>query len=216
MSEADKRSIDTTLEALGNALDLKDRETEGHSRRVTLFTIAIAQAMGLPREQIEFIARGAFLHDIGKMAIPDSILNKPGKFLPDEMAIMREHVYHGYQMVRKSPFLPEGPADIVYSHHEWFNGDGYPRHLKGAEIPLGARIVAIANTFDSITSDLVYRPAQTYDAARVEIAQWAGRQFDSEIVKLFLGLPDKIWQDLRNEIDRRREAASSSKKSASP
>jgi putative nucleotidyltransferase with HDIG domain len=195
-----ERSYDITLEALGDALDLKDRETEGHSRRVTLFTIAIAQAMGLPREQITVIARGAFLHDIGKMAIPDNILNKPGKLEPHEMAIMKEHAYHGYQIVKKIPFLADA-AEIVYSHQEWFNGDGYPRHLRGEEIPLGARIFSVADTFDAITSDRIYRPAQPYAAARDEIARFSGRQFDPEIVKVFLGMPDKVWEDLRKEIE---------------
>jgi putative nucleotidyltransferase with HDIG domain len=195
-----ERSYDITLEALGDALDLKDRETEGHSRRVTLFTIAIAQAMGLPREQITVIARGAFLHDIGKMAIPDSILNKPGKLESHEMAIMREHAYHGYQIVKKIPFLADA-AEIVYSHQEWFNGEGYPRGLRSNEIPLGARIFSVADTFDAITSDRIYRPAQSFDAARVEIGKWAGRQFDPEIVRVFLAMPDKIWEDLRKEIE---------------
>lgn len=195
-----ERSYDITLEALGDALDLKDRETEGHSRRVTLFTIAIAQALGLPREQITIIARGAFLHDIGKMAIPDNILNKPGKLEPHEMEIMKEHAYHGYQIVKKIPFLAE-VAEIVYSHQEWFNGEGYPRRLSGNEIPLGARIFSVADTFDAITSDRIYRPAQSFQAAREEIARWAGRQFDPEIVKVFLEMPDKIWEDLRREID---------------
>lgn len=195
-----ERSYDITLEALGDALDLKDRETEGHSRRVTLFTIAIAQALGLPREQITIIARGAFLHDIGKMAIPDSILNKPGKLETREMEIMKEHAFHGYQIVKKIPFLAE-VAEIVYSHQEWFNGGGYPRSLKGEEIPLGARIFSIADTFDAITSDRIYRPAQSCQAARDEIARWAGKQFDPDIVKVFLEMPDKIWEDLRREID---------------
>lgn len=195
-----ERSYDITLEALGDALDLKDRETEGHSRRVTLFTIAIAQAMGLPREQITVIARGAFLHDIGKMAIPDNILNKPGKLEPQEMAIMKEHAYHGYQIVKKIPFLADA-AEIVYSHQEWFNGEGYPRHLRGEEIPLGARIFSVADTFDAITSDRIYRPAQSYSAARAEISRFSGRQFDPEIVKVFLGMPDKVWEDLRKEIE---------------
>jgi putative nucleotidyltransferase with HDIG domain len=195
-----ERSYDITLEALGDALDLKDRETEGHSRRVTLFTIAIAQALGLPREQITIIARGAFLHDIGKMAIPDKILNKPGKLEVEEMTIMKEHAYHGYQIVKKIPFLAD-VAEIVYSHQEWFNGEGYPRHLKGNEIPLGARIFSVADTFDAIPSDRPYRPAQSFAAARTEIAKFAGRQFDPEIVKVFLEMPDKIWEDLRKEID---------------
>src|SRR6516225_12196067 len=102
-----ERSYDMTLEALGDALDLKDRETEGHSKRVTAFTIAIARAMGLPKDQINVIARGAFLHDIGKLAVPDNILTKPGKLDPGEIEIMREHCYHGYKMVQKIPFLKE-------------------------------------------------------------------------------------------------------------
>src|SRR3954468_16689363 len=125
-----ERSYDITLEALGDALDYKDRETEGHSKRVTAFTIAIAKRMGIPNEQIETIARGAFLHDIGKMAIPDSILNKPGKLTPDEVTVMREHCYLGYKLVQRIPVLREA-AEIVYSHQEWFNGEGYPRHLRG-------------------------------------------------------------------------------------
>src|ERR1700689_1469376 len=145
-----KRSYDITLEALGDALDLKDRETEGHSKRVTAFTIAIARAMGLPREQINTIARGAFLHDIGKMAIPDKILNKTGKLESDEMTIMREHAFHGYQIVKKIPFLAEA-AEIVYSHQEKFDGTGYPRQLRGEQIPLGSRIFSIADTLDAIT-----------------------------------------------------------------
>jgi putative nucleotidyltransferase with HDIG domain len=204
-----ERSYDITLEALGDALDLKDRETEGHSRRVTLFTIAIAQALGLPREQITIIARGAFLHDIGKMAIPDNILNKPGKLEPHEMEIMKEHAYHGYQIVKKIPFLAE-VAEIVYSHQEWYNGDGYPRRLKGNDIPLGARIFSVADTFDAITSDRIYRAAQPLKAAREEIARWAGKQFDPEIVKVFLEMPDKIWTDLRREIDGQTYRAASS------
>jgi putative nucleotidyltransferase with HDIG domain len=141
-------SYDITLEGFGDALALKDAETEGHSKRVTALTIAIARAMGLPREQINTIARGAFLHDIGKIAIPDKILNKPGKLEPEEFNVMKEHPYHGYQIVKKIPFR--------------FNGSGYPRGLKGEQIPLGARIVAVANTLDAITSDRIYRPRQTF------------------------------------------------------
>jgi putative nucleotidyltransferase with HDIG domain len=194
-----ERSYDITLETLGDALDLKDRETEGHSKRVTAFTIAIARAMGLPREQINTIARGAFLHDIGKIAIPDKILNKPGKLEPDEFTIMKEHAYHGYQIVKKIPFLAEA-AEIVYSHQEWFNGSGYPRGLRGEEIPLGARIFSVADTLDAITSDRIYRPKQTLHAAKVEINKWAGKQFDPEVVKVFLEMPENIWEDLRREI----------------
>ena len=194
-----ERSYDITLETLGDALDLKDRETEGHSKRVTAFTIAIARAMGLPREQINTIARGAFLHDIGKIAIPDKILNKPGKLDPEEFNVMKEHAYHGFQIVKKIPFLAEA-AEIVYSHQEWFNGSGYPRGLKGEQIPLGARIFSVADTLDAITSDRIYRPAQTLQAAKIEIEKWSGRQFDPEVVKVFLEMPDNIWEDLRREI----------------
>src|ERR1700676_1375608 len=195
-----ERSYDMTLEALGDALDLKDRETEGHSKRVTAFTIAIARAMGLPREQINTIARGAFLHDIGKIAIPDKILNKPGKLEPDEFTIMKEHAYHGYQIVKKIPFLAEA-AEIVYSHQEWFNGSGYPRGLKGEEIPLGARIFSVADTLDAITSDRPYRAAQSLQAAREEIKVWSGRQFDPEVVTVFLSMPEKMWSGLRKDVD---------------
>jgi len=194
-----ERSYDITLQALGDALDLKDRETEGHSRRVTAFTMAIASAMGLTREQINVIARGAFLHDIGKMAIPDAILRKPGKLDPGETAIMREHCYNGYQIVKRIPFLVDA-CDIIYSHQERFDGTGYPRGLKGEDIPLGARIFAVADTLDAIISDRPYRAAQSLAAAREEIERWSGRQFDPEVVKVFLAMPDNIWNDLRKEI----------------
>lgn len=195
-----ERSYDITLEALGDALDLKDAETEGHSKRVTAFTIAIARAMGLPAEEIRVIARGAFLHDIGKMAIPDTIIRKPGKLDPEEIAIMREHCYHGYQMLKKIPFLQE-VSEIVYSHQEKYDGTGYPRGLKGDEIPLGARIFSIADTLDAITSNRPYRAAQSLSAAREEIERWSGRQFDPDVVKVFIKMPDNIWEDLRREID---------------
>jgi putative nucleotidyltransferase with HDIG domain len=195
-----ERSYDITLEALGDALDLKDAETEGHSRRVTAFTIAIAKAMGLPAEQIPMIARGAFLHDIGKMAIPDAILRKPGKLTTDEMAIMKEHCYKGYQIVKKIPFLSDA-CDIIYSHQERFDGTGYPRGLKGKEIPLGARIFSVADTLDAITVDRVYRRGRSYQVARDEIEKWSGRQFDPDVVKVFLEMPAELWDDLRKNID---------------
>ena len=195
-----KRSYDITLEVLGEALDYKDRETEGHSRRVTAYTMAIAARMGIPKDQIETIARGAFLHDIGKMAIPDNILNKPGKLVPDEVAIMREHCYLGYKLVQKIPVLREA-AEIVYSHQEHFDGSGYPRGLKGNEIPLGARIFSVADTFDAITQNRPYRKAQSTDAARKEIKRCSGTQFDPEVVAVFLEMPDSVWNDLRHDIE---------------
>lgn len=195
-----ERSYDITLEALGDALDLKDAETEGHSKRVTAFTIAMARALGLAPERIRVIARGAFLHDIGKMAIPDAILRKPGALSEEETEIMKEHCYRGYQMLRKIPFLQEA-AEIVHSHQERWDGTGYPRGLKGEQIPLGARIFAIADTLDAITSDRPYRSAQSIQAAREEIQRWSGRQFDPNIVDVFQSMPESIWRDLRREID---------------
>ncbi len=208
-----ERSYDITLEALGDALDLKDAETEGHSKRVTAFTIAIARHMGLSADQIRVIARGAFLHDIGKMAIPDAILRKPGKLDPDELAIMREHCYRGFQLLKRIPFLGEA-SDIVYSHQEHFDGSGYPRGLKGEEIPLGARIFSVADTLDAITSDRPYRAAQTVQAAKIEIEKWGGRQFDPDVVKAFLSMPNNIWEDLRREIDAQSSGFSYSAKSS--
>ena len=160
----------------------------------------MARALGLAADQIRVIARGAFLHDIGKMAIPDKILRKPGKLDTEEIAIMREHCFRGYQMLKKIPFLAEA-AEIVYSHQERYDGTGYPRGLKGEEIPLGARIFSVADTLDAIRSDRPYRPAQPFSAAKKEIEVWSGRQFDPEIVKVFLSMPENIWDDLRKEID---------------
>ena len=197
-----EKSYDITLEALGDALDLKDAETAGHTKRVTAYTIAIARKMGLPKEEINIIARGAFLHDIGKMAIKDEILFKPGKLTKDEMDIMKEHAYLGYKIVSKIPFLAEA-AEIVYSHQERYDGTGYPRGLKGEEIPLGARIFSIADTLDAMTVKRPYRDARSIEVARKEIQDWSGRQFDPEIVRVFLDMPGNIWDDLRRDIDGR-------------
>jgi putative nucleotidyltransferase with HDIG domain len=195
-----ERSYDVTLEALGDALGLKGGTTGGHSKRVTAFTICIARAMGMEKQEIAVIARGAFLHDIGKLAIPDVILRKPGRLTPEEINVMREHCYRGYQMLKKIPFL-SAACEIVYAHHEKFDGTGYPRGLEGERIPLGARIVAVANTLDSITTDLPYRRAQSLDAARAEIRRCSGTQFDPNIVETLLRMPDHIWEDMRREIN---------------
>ena len=190
-----ERSYDITLEAMGDALDLRDEETEGHSRRVTAYTIALAQAIGLDAEELRVIARGAFLHDIGKIATPDRILLKPGKLNPEEMAIMREHCERGYQMVGKIPFLREA-AEIVRAHQERFDGTGYPRGLEGEDIPLGARIFAIADTLDAMTSDRPYRKGTTFAAAAEEIVRCAGSQFDPRLVEVFSAMPITTWSDL--------------------
>jgi putative nucleotidyltransferase with HDIG domain len=195
-----ERSYDVTLEALGDALDLKDAETEGHSKRVTAFTIQIARAMGLDAETQRVLARGAFLHDIGKMAIPDAVLRKPTRLDEEEKNMMEEHSYLGYRILKKIPFLAEA-AEIVYAHQEHWDGTGYPRHLKGEAIPLGSRIFAVADTLDAITSDRPYRPARSVEAAREEIQKWSGRQFDPHVVKVFLSIPPVVWEDLHRELD---------------
>jgi len=196
-----ENSYDVTLEALGNALDLKDAETEGHSKRVTAYTLALGRAVGLPEPQLRVVGRGAFLHDIGKMAIPDAILRKPATLTPEERAVMRTHTELGYQMIRKIPYLQEA-AEIVYSHQEHFDGSGYPRGLRGEEIHIGARIFAVADTFDAITSNRPYRKANTMEAARNEILRCAGTQFDPSIVDVFVATPDSIWLELREGIMR--------------
>jgi putative nucleotidyltransferase with HDIG domain len=195
-----EHSYDVTLEALGDALDLKDSETEGHSKRVTAYTIALARAMGLTPAQIKAIARGAFLHDIGKMAIPDEILRKPGRLTEAEQTVMREHCARGFHMLRKIPFLAES-AEIVYSHQEHFDGSGYPKRLQGEQIPIGARIFAVADTMDAITSDRPYRKAQGLEVARAEIERCSGTQFDPQVVEVFLRIPNELWTELRAEID---------------
>lgn len=194
-----EQAYDITLEALGDALDLKDAETEGHSRRVTAYTIALARAMGLSGDELHVVSRGAFLHDIGKMAIPDAILLKPGKLDRQEQEMMREHCARGYQILKKIPFLHDA-AQIVYSHQEHYDGTGYPRKLKGDQIVLGARIFAIADTLDAITSDRPYRRANTFPAARQEILRCSGTQFDPEVVRVFSSLPDSLWENLQAEI----------------
>jgi cyclic di-GMP phosphodiesterase len=194
-----EHSYDITLEALGDALDLKDSETEGHSKRVTAYTIALARAMGISPSEIKVIARGAFLHDIGKMAIPDEILRKPAALSPAEQEIMREHCTRGFNILRKIPFLAEA-SEIVFCHQEHFDGSGYPNQLRGGEIPIGARIFAVADTLDAITSDRPYRRARSFDTARQEILRCSGTQFDPSVVEVFLKIPNELWQELRSEI----------------
>jgi HD-GYP domain-containing protein (c-di-GMP phosphodiesterase class II) len=177
----------------------KKMKDQGHARRVTAFTIAITRVMGLSIEQIKMMARGAFLHDMGKIAIPSELLLKPSALTPVEMIEMREHSFLGYRMVSKFRFL-RGADEIVHSHHERYDGSGYPRRLKGQEIPLGARIVAVANALDSITSDLPYRQAQTFHQARQIIQNCSGSQFDPVVVRAYQRMPDKLFEELRSSI----------------
>jgi putative nucleotidyltransferase with HDIG domain len=195
-----ERSYDITLEAMGDALDLRDAETEGHSRRVTAYTIALARKVGIPADHLHVIARGAFLHDIGKIATPDRILLKSDKLDPRETEIMREHCTRGYEMVRKIPFLREA-SEIVYTHQEAFDGSGYPRGLRGEEIPLGARIFAIADTLDAMTSDRPYREGRSFSEARAEILRCRGTQFDPSLVDVFCSMSEEVWRDLRQKVE---------------
>ena len=194
-----EQSYDDTLEALGSALDLKDAETEGHCQRVTAFTISIARAVPVPLAYLSVLARAAFLHDIGKMAIPDKILRKPGPLDNDEKTIMRTHCDVGYNMLTRIPFLRDA-AEIVLAHQEFFDGSGYPRGLRGEQIPLGARIFSIADAMDAMISDRPYRKALSLQHARDEIKRCAGTQFDPKIVEVFLTIPEEHWLELRESL----------------
>ncbi len=193
-----EQSYDYTLEALGGALDAKDAETEGHCQRVTAFTITIAKAMGVDNSLLRQIARGAFLHDIGKMGVPDQILRKPGPLTAEEREIMRRHCDIGYAVLERIPFLKEA-AEIVLAHQEFYDGTGYPRGLKGEQIPLGARIFAVADTLDAMISDRPYRKALPISAARDEIRRFSGTQFDPQVVKIFLAQPEQLWRELHTK-----------------
>ena len=194
-----EQSYDDTLEALGSALDLKDAETEGHCQRVTAFTISIAKAMPVPNNYLAILARAAFLHDIGKMAIPDGILRKPGPLTDDEKQIMRTHCEIGYNMLIRIPFLRDA-AEIVLAHQEFFDGTGYPRGLKGDQVPLGARIFTIADSLDAMISDRPYRRALPMSHAREEIRRCSGTQFDPKVVEVFSTIPEQHWVDLREHL----------------
>jgi putative nucleotidyltransferase with HDIG domain len=191
---------ETTIATMGELLDLRDEETEGHSKRVTAYASELGLAMELRPAELKTIVRGAYLHDIGKIAVPDAILRKPGRLTEEEMEIMRRHCEHGYEIVRKIPSLADA-AEIVYTHQEAFDGGEYPRMLRGEEIPLGARIFAVADTLDAITSDRPYRRASSFDHAMEEIARCSGRQFDPVVVETFLDLPKETWESLREDLE---------------
>lgn len=193
-----ERSYDHTLVALGAAIDLRDSPTAGHSRRVFLYSIEIAKAAGGLEHQLKNIAMGAWLHDIGKLAIPDAILLKPGPLTDEERQIMQRHVQIGYDLVKGIPFLSQA-AEIIHAHHERYDGGGYPRGLKGEEIPLGARIFSVADTVDAITSDRPYRRALPLEAARKVIEREAGKQFAPQVANIFLRARNEFWEELRRQ-----------------
>ncbi len=183
-------TYDVTLEGLSRALDLRDKETEGHSQRVTELAVRLARAMGVPKRDVTQIRWGALLHDIGKMGIPDAILLKPARLTDDEWEIMRRHPVYAYQLLSPMPYL-RPLLDIPYCHHEKWDGTGYPRGLKGEDIPLTARIFAVADVWDALRSDRPYRPAWTAHKAREYIRDQAGTHFDPKVVDVFLQLVDE-------------------------
>jgi HD-GYP domain-containing protein (c-di-GMP phosphodiesterase class II) len=193
-------SYDSTLHALAAALDLRDRETEGHSRRVVEYTARLGRQIGLDEAVIAEICRGALLHDIGKIGVPDAILHKPGTLTDDERRIMEQHPQEGYEMLLGVPYLRD-EIQIVLAHQEHWDGTGYPLGLKGEAIPLGARLFAVADTYDALTSDRPYRRSQPYADARVVIAAEAGRQFDPAAVAAFLAVPQADWDAIRRRVD---------------
>jgi PAS domain S-box-containing protein len=178
-------AYDTTLEGWSHALDLRDRETEGHTRRVTELTVKLARKFGFSEEQLMHIKRGSLLHDIGKMGIPDSVLLKPGPLTDEEWKIMRKHPAYAYEMLSSINYL-QPALDIPYCHHEWWDGTGYPRGLKGQDIPLAARIFTIADVWDALTSDRPYRAAWTKEKVKEYVREGAGKQFDRRVVDTFL------------------------------
>lgn len=188
-------SYEDTLRALGAAIDLRDRETGGHSQRVCRYSLEIARAMGWSDQQLGSLSRGAYLHDIGKLGVPDHILLKPGPLTADERTLMQQHVQIGFELVKGIPFLVDA-AEIVLTHHERHDGSGYPRGLKAEEIPPGARIFAVADSFDAITSDRPYRRASPFDAGRETIRREADRLFHPEIVSVFSSIPAETWSTM--------------------
>lgn len=192
-----ERSYIGTLEALSKALEMRDHETEGHSRRVVQYTMSIAQKMGVPEEDLIPILRGALLHDVGKIGIPDAILRKPGPLNDVERAAMREHPRIGYEMLKEISFL-KASAPVILHHHERYDGKGYPVGLSGAEIPLGARIFSVADSYDAMTSDRPYRKGMPHEMAVAEIVAGAGTQFDPAVVETFVSLPEEEFARIRN------------------
>jgi response regulator RpfG family c-di-GMP phosphodiesterase len=188
----------TTLKALTAALDKRDSETSGHSERVVIFSLRLGRELGIGPEQLSALEFGSLLHDIGKIGVPDAILRKPSALTEDEWTEMRRHPSHGQQILDGIEFL-KGARLIVAQHHEKFDGTGYPLGLRGEEIDLNARIFAVADAFDAMTSDRVYRKGKSYEAAAMELEEWAGRQFDPDVVEAFHRIPREEWDELRRE-----------------
>ncbi|NTW01447.1 MAG: PAS domain S-box protein [Oscillochloris sp.] len=200
-NQALAEAYDATIIGWSQALDLRDHETNGHSQRVTSLTVRLARAMGIVGHEIEHIRRGALLHDIGKMGVPDAILLKPGPLTDEEWAQMRMHPVYSYQLLKHITFL--SPAlTIPVSHHERWDGRGYPAGLRGTHIPLAARIFAIIDVWDALTSDRPYRAAWSREKARNYIAEHAGIHFDPSIVAVFLANID-TWMEEGTRVNAR-------------
>lgn len=185
----------STLKALTTALETRDSETHGHSERVVSYSLRLGREYGLDESQLKSLEFGSLLHDIGKIGVPDSILRKPAKLTEDEWVRMREHPLHGQQILRGIEFL-EGAARVVAQHHEKWDGSGYPLGLKDNDIDLCARIFAVADAYDAMTSDRVYRRGKSYEMAAKELDDWAGRQFDPKVVEAFHRVPKSDWEEL--------------------
>jgi response regulator RpfG family c-di-GMP phosphodiesterase len=194
----------STLKALTAALETRDLETHGHSERVVSYSMRLGLAYGLDGRHAKALEFGSLLHDIGKIGVPDLILRKPAKLTPDEWVFMRQHPLHGQQILRGIHFL-EGAARVVAQHHEKWDGSGYPLGLSGDDIDICARIFAVADAFDAITSDRVYRKGKSYEAAAEELDAWAGKQFDPKIVEAFHRVPPHEWDELREQSLLRKE-----------
>jgi len=178
------KAYSATIEGWSHAMDLRDHETEGHSQRVTELTLKLAQAFGIEGDELVNVRHGALLHDMGKLGIPDSVLQKPAKLTEEEWVIMRTHPKLAYDMLYPVEYLR--PAlEIPFCHHEKWDGTGYPRGLKGEQIPLSARIFAIVDVWDAVTSNRPYRPAWSHEQAFDYIREQSGKHFDPRIVEQF-------------------------------
>jgi len=195
----------STLRALTAALETRDAETHGHSERVVTFSLRLGREYGLTAPEMKALEFGSLLHDIGKIGVPDAILRKPAKLTDEEWIRMREHPMHGQQILRGIKFL-EGAARVVAQHHEKWDGSGYPLGLKAEEIDICARIFSVADAFDAITSDRVYRQGRPYEAAAQELDEWGNRQFDPKVVEAFHRVPKEDWDELRRRSLMRKPA----------
>lgn len=194
---ARERSYVEAVGAVVTAADARDHETAGHSFRVALYAVALAKAIGIRGEELKALEWGALLHDVGKMVVPDEILRKSGPLTDEEWLIMKQHPGWGFEMLAEVRFLSPAAIDVVYSHHERWDGQGYPRGLAHEQIPLMARIFAVVDTYDALTSDRPYRRACNHQTALTELRRVAGQQLDPAVVETFEHLSEVELRRLR-------------------